>query len=141
MTKKFETIQSNKPPQGANLRSYIIGFVASLALTIAAFSIAQKHVDSNHSWGGHSTMTLAILTLAMTQLVVQLVFFLHLGQEKKPRLQLLMFLFAGLIILIVVTGSLWIMANLDYSHAKTDHTQMNSTELDKTLIEDEGIYR
>jgi cytochrome o ubiquinol oxidase operon protein cyoD len=51
--------------------------------------------------------------LALTQMVVQLMFFLHLGDETSPRYKTISFSFMGGIMFIVVAGSLWIMANLD----------------------------
>jgi cytochrome o ubiquinol oxidase operon protein cyoD len=42
------------------------------------------------------------------------VFFLHLGRESKPRWNLNALLFAVLVVVIIVFGSLWIMHNLNY---------------------------
>lgn len=53
--------------------------------------------------------------LAFGQFVVQLVYFLHLGTEQKPRWKLLVFWFMIVVVLIVVVGSLWIMYNLNYN--------------------------
>jgi cytochrome o ubiquinol oxidase operon protein cyoD len=64
--------------------------------------------------------------------MVQLVFFLHLGGEGKPRWRLTAFLFMLLVLVILVFGSLWIMYNLDY------HMTMSPEELDSQIIEDEG---
>lgn len=50
--------------------------------------------------------------LASVQLVVQLLFFLHLGEESKPRWKLLSLIFALIILGIIVFGSLWIMFDL-----------------------------
>jgi heme/copper-type cytochrome/quinol oxidase subunit 4 len=40
--------------------------------------------------------------------------FLHLGNEAKPRLKLLVFGFMALVVMILVFGSLWIMYSLNY---------------------------
>jgi cytochrome o ubiquinol oxidase operon protein cyoD len=47
-------------------------------------------------------------------MVVQLHYFFHLGQESKPRWNLLMFLFMALVLVVVVFGSLWIMYSLEH---------------------------
>lgn len=87
--------------------SYGIGFIVSLILTGASFLLVVTK-----SMSGHALMyTLA--GLALTQAIFQLLFFLHLGQEDKPRWETLIFLFMLLVLLIVVVGTLWIMNDLD----------------------------
>jgi cytochrome o ubiquinol oxidase operon protein cyoD len=44
---------------------------------------------------------------------VQLRFFLHLGQEAKPRWETMIFYFMVLVLLIIALGSLWIMHDLE----------------------------
>jgi cytochrome o ubiquinol oxidase operon protein cyoD len=81
----------------------------SLLLTLLAYLLVTKDVVDG--W----VVIPAIVVLAVVQFVVQLVFFLHLGRETKPRWNLMAFLFMLLVVFIVVVGSLWIMANLDYN--------------------------
>lgn len=91
-----------------SLKSYIIGFVLSLLLTfIAFFLVTEKWLTTWHT-------TLILSALAIVQAFVQLVFFLHLGQEKSPYWNLQTFLFMLGVLAIIVLGSLWIMYNLDY---------------------------
>ena len=87
---------------------YAIGFILSLLLTGTAYFLVIQ--SSNNPW---LLVTLGIL--ALTQMVVQLIFFLHLGEEASPRYKTISFVFMGGIMFIVVAGSLWIMANLDYN--------------------------
>ncbi|HSD12174.1 MAG TPA: cytochrome C oxidase subunit IV family protein, partial [Patescibacteria group bacterium] len=56
----------------------------------------------------------AILVLAVAQLVVQMLFFLHVGSETGPRLNLASFAITVALIMIVVLGSIWIMGHLNY---------------------------
>lgn len=56
-----------------------------------------------------------IITLALVQLIVQMVFFLHIGQEERPRWKLWAFISMFAVLMIVVVGSLWIMNNLNYN--------------------------
>ncbi len=114
-----------------NLRSYIIGFVSSIVLTLAAFSFVWEHVNSDHG-SLHVFVTSWIVGLAVIQLVVQLVFFLHLGEESKPRWNLTVFSFMLLVLIILVFGSLWIMNNLDYH-------MMHDKNVENYIIHDEGI--
>lgn len=106
--------------------SYAFGFILSLELTVGAYLFVVHDVMSS-GW-----LLFTISLLAIIQLFIQLLFFLHLGKEPKPRWNLMVLLFAVLVVVIVVFGSLWIMHNLDYH--MTDHTE---TE----IIKDEGIQR
>ena len=94
-----------------NYASYIAGFIFSIALTLAAFFAALRPGSFHLSANG---VFAAILVLAVVQLVVQLLFFLHLGSgaERGSRFLIL----AGTIglVLIIVTGSIWIMNRLNY---------------------------
>lgn len=103
---------------------YVIGFISSIALTLAAFALVIQHVDSNHQGGpSHEFITATIVALAIVQLIVQLYFFLHLGHESKPRWNLIVALFMVMVLVIVVFGSLWIMNNLDYHMMGSEETK------------------
>ena len=116
------------------MKSYVSGFIISLILTLMAFALVSQHIDSSHEAMSHSVLIPIVIALAITQLVVQLVFFLHMGRESKPRLNLTAFLFMILVVVLLVGGSLWIMANLDY-HG------MHNKNVEKSIIQDEGIER
>ncbi len=113
-----------KPPART---SYVIGFVLSLGLTLSAYYVVVNGLLTG--WG----LLWAIIGLAVTQLVVQLLFFLHLGREDRPRWNLMAFLFMLLVLIILVFGSLWIMTNLNYHMVSPDET-------DTSIIDDEGIH-
>ncbi len=115
-----------RTPGHGSYFTYVVGFVMSLLLTLIAYLAVVNHMLST------PVLIATILGLAVIQLAVQLRLFLHLGQEAKPRWNLLAFAFMGLVVAILVLGSLWIMNNLDYhmgSPAETDHY----------IMEDEGI--
>ncbi|HEY0965523.1 MAG TPA: cytochrome C oxidase subunit IV family protein [Candidatus Saccharimonadales bacterium] len=90
-------------------RNYLIGFTLSLMTTfIAYFAVTESWLQG---WG----LLVGLALLAFTQMIVQLYLFLHLGEELKPRLRAWSFVFMSVILFIVVAGSLWIMAHLDYN--------------------------
>jgi len=97
---------------------YIIGFGLSIFLTFLAFGLVGEHVQTGHLFPSHTVLIPVLIGLAIAQLLVQLVFFLHLGQESKPRWNLVAFCFALLIVIILVGGTLWIMRNLAQGHAE-----------------------
>ena len=93
----------------ATFRSYAIGFVCSILLTFVPYVLVVNHMLNGQ------VLTVSIVSLAIMQLVVQAMFFLHLSTKSKARWNMVVFIFAVLIVFIVVAGSLWIMANLNYN--------------------------
>jgi cytochrome o ubiquinol oxidase subunit IV len=55
-----------------------------------------------------------LATLAVVQFVVQMVYFLHVGSERKPRWKAMVMWLMLVVVLILVVGSVWIMNNLNY---------------------------
>ncbi len=93
----------------SSAKPLIWGFVLSLVLIIAAYFIVVEHLLTG--W----LLIVSIVGLGAVQAVAQLVFFLHLGMETKPRWDLLIFLFMVFIIIVLLGGSMWIMRSLDYN--------------------------
>lgn len=91
-----------------SLQTYILGFILSILLTLAAYYLVAGHFLTE--W----VLDYAVVSLTVVQVLVQLIFFLHLGNEPKPYWNLLVFLFMVLVVAIIVLGSLWIMYDLDY---------------------------
>lgn len=102
-----------------SLRTYVTGFGLSIGLTLVAFFFVQGHVSSDHTAYSHAFLTVLIAATALTQLLVQLICFLHLGRESKPRWNLLVFGFMITVVVILVFGSLWIMYYLNYHMPST----------------------
>jgi cytochrome o ubiquinol oxidase operon protein cyoD len=91
-----------------SLRSYVIGFTASLLLTAVSFFLVITRIFQEQ------TLIYTIIALAIVQAIIQLLFFLHIGQEEaKPRWATLILAFTILILLAIVVGSLWIMNDLN----------------------------
>jgi cytochrome o ubiquinol oxidase operon protein cyoD len=88
------------------LRSYLTGFILALVLTAIPFGIVVSG-----SLPKTTTMA-AIAVAAIAQVLVHLRYFLHLDLKSTPRENLLAIAFAGVLILIMVGGSLWIMFDL-----------------------------
>lgn len=97
------------------LKSYIIGFLFSIILTLAAYVPVEMHVNSHHMMLAPELLMWIIIPLAFIQMIIQLLFFLHLGQESRPRWKLVMFINFISIVLIVVVASIWIMQHLNYN--------------------------
>ncbi len=98
------------------LKSYLIGFILSLALTLAAYVVVQIHVASEHSIISHAVLIPTIFALAFVQLAVQPFYFLHLSfTAGAGRWKAAMFVSTFALVLLVVVGSLWIMNHLNYN--------------------------
>jgi len=134
---------NNSPePKHGSIHSYVIGYVLSLALTAAAFSVVKKHIDSGHLFPSDGMVLAILAVLAITQLFVQLVFFLHLDRESKPRWNAAVLGLAVVVVFILVAGSIWIIGNLNYHHpgqAGSHSHGLNPAQTDQTIIKDEGI--
>lgn len=87
----------------------VIGFFLSFILTLVAFLVPAGQFLS------YQAGAITLMVVATLQALGQMVFFLHLGIESRPRWKLMMFLFMVFIMLVIVCGSLWIMKNLEYN--------------------------
>lgn len=94
------------------LAAYILGFVLSVILTLLPLGLLWVHDGSGHTTPSHGVMYATFVLFAVLQLFVQLYFFLHMGEEARPRWNLMALCFALVIVAIVVGGTLWIMNNL-----------------------------
>jgi len=87
-----------------SVKSYLIGFVLSVVLTVIPFWLvmtAQLEIMPR---------VLTIVLLAVVQIAVHLKYFLHLTLTTEDgRLNTLTFLFSALIIVLVVGLSIWII--------------------------------
>jgi len=120
-----QTVVSHHHVGQGSAQSYTIGFILSVILTLIPFAIVVKGLLSGWLLVG------MLVAFAIGQLLVQLVFFLHLGKGSGSRWNIIMFLFMAMVVIIIVVGSLWIMANLDYN--------MMPDEVDEILLEEEGF--
>ncbi len=111
----------------STLNSYITGFVLSVAFTLLAYFV----VVSNLAIG--AVLIAIIIGLAVAQVIVQLLFFLHIGQESKPRWNLTFFLSTASIVFLIVVASLWIMNHLNYN--------MTSQNMNQQIIKGEGMQK
>lgn len=104
------TLETRDPAQTIrlSLRQYLTGYGLSMSCTVIAYTAVRNHMNAK------GTLIATVTTLALAQFMVQLMFFLHLGYETKPRWKVVIFYFALLIVGILVFGSLWIMNNLNY---------------------------
>lgn len=89
------------------IQSYSIGLVLAALLTAASFYTVRTPLI----WG--PGIPIMLVVLAVAQMGVHLVFFLHITSDPDNTNNALALAFGVLIVLLVIGGSLWIMANLN----------------------------
>ncbi len=113
-TKQFGSTPAS--PHGSahgSMKGYVIGFGLSLLLTFASFGLVMQRPLT------HSMMLPAIVLLCVVQVLVQLHYFLHIGTSSDQRENTAIFACTGLLIAIVVAGSLWVMHNANVNMMPT----------------------
>ena len=93
------------PPAGVLV--YTVGLFSAVILTAASFWVANTSV----LWSPGVPLGLAVLAIA--QMGIHLVFFLHITTAPDNTNNVLALAFGVLIVFLVIAGSLWIMANLN----------------------------
>ena len=91
----------------AGVLVYTIGLVLAIILTATSFWVANTSLI----WG--PGIPLGLVVLAIAQMGIHLVFFLHITTGPDNTNNVLALAFGMLIVILVVAGSLWIMANLN----------------------------
>ncbi|MDE1179810.1 cytochrome o ubiquinol oxidase subunit IV [Paraburkholderia sp.] len=86
--------------------SYMVGFILSVILTAGAFGLVMAGVLTGEN------ALLAISGLALVQIVVHLVFFLHMNTSSEQRWNVLAFGFTVMTAVILIGGTLWVLHNV-----------------------------
>ena len=99
---------------GPRLIGYVVGLGLAILLTATSFFVAGTHLV----W--EPSIPVAIIVLAIAQMGVHLVFFLHITTGADNTNNVLALAFGILIVVLVIGGSLWIMANLNHNMMPMD---------------------
>jgi cytochrome o ubiquinol oxidase operon protein cyoD len=91
----------------SEVSSYVIGMGFALLLTATSFWVAS----TSALWGPGVAAGLCVLAIA--QMGVHLVFFLHITSGPDNTNNVLALAFGVMIVFLVMVGTLWIMANLN----------------------------
>jgi cytochrome o ubiquinol oxidase operon protein cyoD len=94
-------------PHGT-LRGYLIGFGLSVLLTAVPFWLVMGDV----SWSKQA-IAFAVMAFAAVQMVVHMVFFLHMTPKSEDGWTLTSLVFTLILVVITLAGSLWVMYHLD----------------------------
>jgi cytochrome o ubiquinol oxidase subunit IV len=106
--------RADEPETGEGVASYLIGLGLAVLLTIVSFFISGTTLV----W--QPSIPVALVVLAVAQMGVHLVFFLHITTGPDNTNNVLALAFGVLIVLLILTGSLWIMANMNHNMLPMD---------------------
>jgi cytochrome o ubiquinol oxidase operon protein cyoD len=99
---------------GPRVLGYVIGLGLALLFTATSFFIAGTDLV----W--QPSIPVAIIVLAIAQMGIHLVFFLHITTGADNTNNVLALAFGMLIVILVIGGSLWIMSNLNHNMMPMD---------------------
>ncbi len=125
MSKEHNEPQTRPKGEHGTTKSYVIGFILSLVFTVLPYYLVVNKTVTG------SALLATIFGFAVLQMVVQVLFFLHLGRGPKPLYNVVFFISTIGIIIVVAGGSIFIMSHLHY--------YMTPSETSKYLAETEGI--
>jgi cytochrome o ubiquinol oxidase operon protein cyoD len=98
-------------PEGIRegVRSYVLGLALAIALTVASFWVARTHILYGPS------VPVALVVLAVAQMGIHLVFFLHITTAPDNTNNVLALALGILIVFVLVFGTVWVMAHMNHN--------------------------
>ena len=92
-----------------SLKEYIIGLFLSIVLTAIPFGLVMTKALSG------TPLVIIVLFCAVAQVLVQLVFFLHMNTSSEQLWNTTSAIFVVVLVAILIIGSIWIMAHLNHN--------------------------
>ncbi|HZU62137.1 MAG TPA: cytochrome o ubiquinol oxidase subunit IV [Novosphingobium sp.] len=92
----------------ASLKDYVTGFVLSVILTAIPFWLVMSGAIADKG-----TAALVITGFAAVQVVVHMIYFLHMNAKVEQGWNLMALIFTLLLVAIVISGTLWVMFHLN----------------------------
>ncbi|NRA88968.1 MAG: cytochrome o ubiquinol oxidase subunit IV [Rhizobiales bacterium] len=89
-------------------KGYVIGFILAVILTIIPFWLVMGEVFTSID-----LTVIAIMGLGAVQVIVHMVYFLHMNRKSEGGWTLMALLFTIMILVIAISGSMWVMYNLN----------------------------
>jgi cytochrome o ubiquinol oxidase operon protein cyoD len=105
----------------ATLKDYLTGLTLAAILTVIPFWLVMGKVLSSSG----ATITI-ILTLAVVQIVVHVIYFLHMSTKSERGWSFLALIFTLVLVVIALAGSLWVMYHLNQNMMPVSTEQMRN---------------
>lgn len=101
--------------------SYMTGFLLSVVLTAIPFALVMTDVIAD------ARITAGIITaMALVQIVVHMVYFLHMNAKSENGWTLMALIFTVIMVVIAISGSLWVMYHMNVNMMPQMQTEMTS---------------
>ena len=100
----------------ATMRDYVVGFALSVLLTAIPFALVMAKVAL-----ATPVLVGVILVCGALQVVVQMVYVLHMSPKAEGGWNLLALVFTGVLVVIVLAGSLWVMHHMNSNMMPSGH--------------------
>lgn len=93
-----------------SLKSYSKGFILSVILTAIPFWLVMGKVITKSS-----DTAIVLLALGAIQIVVHMIYFLHMNTKSERGWSVLSLIFTIMVVVIMLSGSLWVMYHLNHN--------------------------
>lgn len=104
----------------ATVKGYVIGFVLSVVLTAIPFWLVMTGALPKQA------TTFIIVAFAAVQMVVHMVYFLHMNAKAEGGWSLLALVFTAALVVIMLAGSIWVMYHMNTNMMPVDAHQMRN---------------
>ena len=94
----------------STFKGYMTGFVLSIVLTAIPFWLVMGKVFDKPA-----TTALVVLAFAAVQIVVHMIYFLHMNTRSEGGWNMLALIFTIVLVVITLSGSLWVMYHLNHN--------------------------
>lgn len=105
----------------STLKGYLTGFVLAVILTAIPFWLVMGKVFDRSA-----TTAIVILAIGVVQIIVHMVYFLHMNGKAEGGWTLLALLFTLTLVVITLSGSLWVMYHLNQNMMPTEIHDMRN---------------
>ena len=89
-------------------KSYMTGFILAVILTVIPFWLVMGNV-----LGDTLKTSIVIMALAAVQIVVHMIYFLHMNTKSEGGWTFLALAFTLTLVVVTLAGSIWVMYHMD----------------------------
>lgn len=94
----------------STLKGYVTGFILAVVLTaIPFYLVMNKSIESS------ATMGFVLLGIAAVQVVVHMIYFLHMDGKVQGGWSMLAMMFTIMVVVVMLSGSLWVMYHMNHN--------------------------
>ena len=103
----------------STLKGYATGFILAVILTAIPFYLVMTGAIKDSG-----TMGLVLLGMAAVQIVVHMIYFLHMNSKVEQGWSMLAMLFTLMLVVIMLSGSIWVMYHMNHNMMPGMMTEM-----------------